>query len=201
MSRVEVTSATLRRVLSMPAEAMAEALLFLAEQLEADEARRDKQAERKRQWRDKHGTIEGQSQDNDGTRARDVEINNKLSQESNIKLLPLSPSRATFEPPEFQDFWKVYPPRLGARDRKAAVKAFRAALKRATAEEILAGARGYAAEMHAKGKINTEYVRQARTWLNADGWKEYDQESVKTNGIDRLTPAERELYERHAVKG
>ena len=76
------------------------------------------------------------------------------------------------EPPNFAEFWALYPKRHGAADRKAAVKAFLSALKRSDLKTILAGCVAYASDCAARGKINTEFVKQARTWLNADGWTE-----------------------------
>lgn len=78
------------------------------------------------------------------------------------------------EHPDFEAFWSAYPKRHGSADRKAAVKAFPLALARAgSLDTILWGVKRYHAELAAKGKIGTEYVKQARTWLNADGWSEY----------------------------
>lgn len=69
-------------------------------------------------------------------------------------------------------FWETYPKRAGSRDRQAALKAFRAARKRASIETIVAGARAYAAHCDDTGKAGTEFIKQARTWLNGNGWEE-----------------------------
>lgn len=69
-------------------------------------------------------------------------------------------------------FWDVYPKRAGGRDKQNAFKAFRAASKRAPVETIIAGAERYAAHCNSSGKAGTEFIRQARTWLNANGWEE-----------------------------
>ncbi len=95
--------------------------------------------------------------------------------------LSLPPS----EPAGFETLWSAYPKRDGHRDRKAAVKAFRAALRRAPFETILAGAHAYAADLKARGKENTEFVKQARTWLNADGWTEYDRQHNRISEEER----------------
>lgn len=79
------------------------------------------------------------------------------------------------DPEGFQDFWDAYPKRDGSPDRKGAVKAFRTALKRASLETILDGTEHFCAAMKARGKAGTEFVPQARTWLNGDRWNErYD---------------------------
>jgi hypothetical protein len=74
----------------------------------------------------------------------------------------------------FDAFWAEYPKRDGNADKKAALKAFGPALKRAgSLETILSGARAYAAHCREKSKIGTEYVKQARSWLNGDLWLEW----------------------------
>lgn len=92
---------------------------------------------------------------------------------TNPRALGTNPRAVAQEPEDFAAFMAVYPKRSGAVDRKQALKAFTPALKRANLETILHGAKAYNAEMTAKGKIGTEFVKQARTWLNADGWTEY----------------------------
>ena len=77
------------------------------------------------------------------------------------------------EPEGFEEFWENYPIRAGTRDRKGAVKAFRAAVNRGAEQpKIIAGAKAYADYERCVGKFGTEYVRRATTWLNADGWNE-----------------------------
>jgi hypothetical protein len=64
--------------------------------------------------------------------------------------------------PLFETFWGVYPRKVG---KGAARKAYRNALKRASSEEILAGAKRYAAS-----NPDPEYTKHPSTWLNADCW-------------------------------
>jgi hypothetical protein len=80
---------------------------------------------------------------------------------------PLSPSRniSIKSPPAeplFEDFWGVYPRKVG---KGAARKAYRHALTRASHAEILAGAKRYAAS-----KPDPEFTKHPTTWLNADCW-------------------------------
>ena len=65
---------------------------------------------------------------------------------------------------KFEEFWKEYPRKI---DRKAAKKAFRSALKRATFEDILAGAIAYKSDPTRK----PEFTKYPATWLNADAWE------------------------------
>jgi hypothetical protein len=73
----------------------------------------------------------------------------------------------------FEDFWSVYPRKVGKGEAK---KAFRNALKRATAEEIIAGAKRYAAS-----KPEPEYTKHPGPWLNADRWA--DEPARKANTV------------------
>jgi hypothetical protein len=177
---VKVSGNTLRRIAAMPAEAMAAALLFLAEQLEADEAKRNANALRQQRYRERHGgvivTQQSHGSNADVTPRVRVEDNYNLptlvdTSRKNLSPPPPLPSRA-LEPDGFEEFWDAYPKRDGSADRKGAAKAFKAALRRATLETILDGTDHFRDAMTARGKVGTEYIPQARTWLNGDRWHE-----------------------------
>lgn len=73
----------------------------------------------------------------------------------------------------FGDFWKHYPYKVA---KRAAEKAHRSALKRATAATILAGARRYAvqvAEKVARDSRAAEFIAHPATWLNGDRWDDF----------------------------
>jgi hypothetical protein len=63
----------------------------------------------------------------------------------------------------WDEFWKIYPLKVG---KGAALKAFEKAVKRATPEEIIAGAQRYAKDPNR----DPGYTAHAATWLNADRW-------------------------------
>lgn len=93
---------------------------------------------------------------------------------TNPRALGTNPRGAEMEPAGFDAFWAAYPKRDGNADRKGAVKAFSAAVKRAEGHEVITGAAGrYAAHCREKGKVGTEFVKQARSWLNGDLWREW----------------------------
>ena len=78
---------------------------------------------------------------------------------------PISPQNISIKPTEnplFAQFWEVYPRKVGKGEAR---KAWRNALKRATAEEIIAGAKRYAAS-----KPDPEFTKHPGPWLNADRW-------------------------------
>lgn len=165
---------------------MAEALLFLAEQLETDIARRVSAAQRQA----KYAAKDKASRQNDGgadvsltsvSRQNDASLTSDASRVDILPSLSLPvervreespPINPPSEPASFGAFWSIYPKRAGDRDRKAASKAYAAAAKRVDFEIILKGAQRYAAHCDETGKTGTEFVRQARTWLNANGWEE-----------------------------
>jgi hypothetical protein len=65
----------------------------------------------------------------------------------------------------FDDFWKEYPRKS---DKRAALKAFRSALNRASFEDILAGVLRYAQDPNLP---ETRFIKHPATWLNADAWE------------------------------
>jgi hypothetical protein len=67
--------------------------------------------------------------------------------------------KAPLDEPLFEEFWGVYPRKVG---KGAARKAYRQALKRASHAEILAGAKRY--------RPDTGFTKHPTTWLNAECW-------------------------------
>ena len=65
----------------------------------------------------------------------------------------------------FLEFWNDYPRKS---DKRAALRAFKSALNRASFEEILAGAIRYAKDPNLP---DTKYVKHPATWLNGDAWE------------------------------
>ena len=152
--------------------------------------REDGAAERAAAWRERKRTQENasdQKQTLDTDTDTDTEIDTTsaaplaLDGGSASKPCSAKPPKPAVEadPEGFQDFWDAYPKRDGSPDRKGAVKAFRTALKRASLETILDGTEHFCAAMKARGKAGTEFIPQARTWLNGDRWNErYDAATV-----------------------
>lgn len=81
------------------------------------------------------------------------------------------PNRVSREnPPDWLlDFKLAYPARAGDQGWRKAVKAANARISEGhTTEEFIAGAKRYHAHMHALGKVGTEFVKQAATFLGPD---------------------------------
>jgi hypothetical protein len=89
------------------------------------------------------------------------------------KSIPQNPP----ENPLFEEFWRVYPRKV---EKGVARKAWRNAVKRATAEEIIAGAKRYAAL-----KLDLEFTKHPGPWLNADRWLDEGQKVVDFSGPKR----------------
>ncbi|HDZ0460209.1 TPA: hypothetical protein RRT90_004855 [Klebsiella pneumoniae] len=69
-------------------------------------------------------------------------------------------------PNDFEQVWSVYPRRAGGNSKSDAFKAWNARIRDGTTtEEILAGVERYAAFVKAEGILNTQYVKQAKTFF------------------------------------
>ena len=65
----------------------------------------------------------------------------------------------------FEQFWNEYPKK---QDKRAALRAFKSALKRTNFNELIAGVRRYA---HDPNLPEMRYIKNPATWLNADAWE------------------------------
>lgn len=65
---------------------------------------------------------------------------------------------------QFEDFWQLYPTRLGKGEAK---RAFAKALERIAFEDLMDGARRFAADPNLPPK---QYIPRPATWLNQDRW-------------------------------
>ena len=74
----------------------------------------------------------------------------------------------------FADFWVAYPKRRGPNPKIPAEKKFYAAVKSGVdPERIINSAKAYADELRGLKQYGTEFVCQARTWLNQCRWEDY----------------------------
>ena len=64
----------------------------------------------------------------------------------------------------FDEFWSVYPKKV---DKRAALKAFKSALKRVGFERLIDGATKYANDPNREAR----FTKNPATWLNADAWE------------------------------
>ncbi len=97
------------------------------------------------------------------------QLHHQQDQEDLTKSCGPSKSRVESEGPNvaaFALFWSVYPKHIGKHD---AEKAFCTALKQATAEQIIAGARRYAGDPD-RIERGDRYTKHPANWLRAGGW-------------------------------
>ena len=95
-------------------------------------------------------------------------------EEEPVKKNPLPPAwvsrdvvKVTGEEDPFTVFYKAYPRHTG---RLAAEKAFRSALRKATAEQIITGALRFAADPNLPPKAEERFIPMPATWLNQGRW-------------------------------
>lgn len=128
--------------------------------------REDSSAERAKAWRERTRTQPNATERPDTDTDTDTEQNNiqppaKRARSSNL------------EHPRFVDFWKAYPKRDGSNPRQPTCQKFsRYVAAGIEPEEIISGAKRYAAECERNG-TEPKFVAQAATWLNQQRWKDY----------------------------
>lgn len=71
-------------------------------------------------------------------------------------------------PPDFEEFYEVYPRRSG---KDAALRAWRSALKRADPVDVMAGAKRYA---DARRGQDPKFTKTPAAWLNGGNWMDED---------------------------
>lgn len=184
---MKITSDMLRKIAAMPEQAMGVALMFLAEQLEADERKRASSLTRQKRYLTRHRDVKITSKQTSNERQIDGEITlSRVERDINPFFLkegldyPPSNPPLLLEPSAFTEFWNAYPPREGGSDRDGAEKAFAAATKRADPAAIIAAAGRFGQEMRRIGKAGTQFVPKARKWLNDGGWKDFEAQSVSS---------------------
>lgn len=90
----------------------------------------------------------------------------------------------------FEDFWTAYPRKIG---KGAARKAFAAAIKKATIEEISSGLNNQREALLAKEQ---KYIPHASTWLNGERWNDdpthHNEQNTRANStLDAISLAAR----------
>jgi hypothetical protein len=97
-------------------------------------------------------------------------------------LVPRTESTKNSYDEGFERFWKAYPKRDGGNPKPEAYKAWKKAVKREDAETVIAAVKAYAKDCEKRGKVNTEFIPMAATWLNKERWND-----IATGGAHALT--------------
>lgn len=188
----------LRRVaaLELEPDAMREVINIIADIQAVDDARRAKQRDRMRERRAR--TVSEQCDNCDDTVHATVPLVSPSSPPK--KVSPITPSKNTPPPTPsgihhareaFEDLRRAFPKRKGRDPRKPALRSFEAALSRgATVEEIRAGANRYREQAIEEKIVGTPYVPQLVTWLNQEGWRDF--EARPTTAMRLLQPGSEE---------
>lgn len=97
---------------------------------------------------------------------------------------------------EFDEFWKIYPRRLGANPKAPASKVFHAAVRQGTdPAAIIGGARHCAATE--RDKIGTPYIPQAVKWLRDRRWEDYAAPPRASPQVPIGAPTDEELRKKY----
>lgn len=89
----------------------------------------------------------------------------------------LTPKPQKFRQADFDNFWAVYPKRVS---KAGAIRKFKASLQIATAEQIINGAKRYAASK----QVKEGFVKDPTTWLHNGCWDD-EVESATTGKASR----------------
>lgn len=167
---IAVVSDLVKTGLTVEQQILVNELALVVADLQRAATQRRRERERKRVYRERvSNDVPGQSQDK-----------RKEPKENNILSNPKGGSRGELSrdtEPLFEAFWSAYPRKVA---KGAAKKAYRHALTRASHEEILAGAKRYAAS-----KPDPKFTKHPASWLNADCWLDEEpktQASTVTRG-------------------
>ena len=81
---------------------------------------------------------------------------------------------ATAASSKFDEFWDAYPKRQGRDPKAPSETKFDAAVASGVdPDAIIQAARSYREQLQASGKLGTQYVARAVTWLTDHSWKDY----------------------------
>lgn len=127
---------------------------------------------------------EGKASGSENGKQNESEPKPATATATNTPIVPLGT-----DPPGFAEFWAAYPKRDGDNPRKTALRAYAKIIRRGVKPKTLMTAvRAYAEELAAKGRIGTEFVAQASTWLNQERFDRFsaspDPAEAKPSGPD-----------------
>lgn len=78
------------------------------------------------------------------------------------------------EDSKFEEFWRSYPRRDGPNPRKPAEQKFNALAKTGVDPDVMiAGVKQLAVDESRRGRIGTQFIPQAITWLNQQRWSDH----------------------------
>lgn len=138
--------------------------------------------------RPRHGVTSASSRNRNGATPVTPRGDTAMSPEPSLNHQELTLAQLPLSVPEtsrFEEFWKVWPKRVG---KRAAFKAYERALKRASHEQILQGAQDMAALWMLMSEQDRQYVPYPERWLNADRWADERQTDTQPAATKALRP-------------
>lgn len=111
---------------------------------------------------------------------------------------PKAKSAKNDPPPEFETLWSEYPQREGPNPKRDALKAYRARMREGVRpDDLIAGVLRYRDWLMRKGKVGTEFVQRASTFLGpGENWKQSFE--AGGGGLTRPPETDREAWLRLA---
>ena len=122
-------------------------------------------AERQRRYRAGSNAVTSQS---NAVTTRDVTPNDRNVTQAEAEAEAEAEKTTVLDTEFSESIWPIYPKRTGGNNRKKALKAYHTRRKAHDMETIRDGVRRFAACMEAMGKVGTEYVMMAATFLGPD---------------------------------
>lgn len=103
---------------------------------------------------------------------------------------------------KFEEFWRAYPRRDGPNPRKPAEQKFNALIGEGVDPDVMiAGAKQLAIEESRRGKVGTQFVAQAVTWLNQQRWSDHSAAEQPDDGfVEVLDQYALEAWDAHRMK-
>lgn len=98
---------------------------------------------------------------------------------------------------QFAVFWNVYPRKVA---KGQAVRAWKTAMKKTSAEEVIEAAKKYARQ---QSGVDRQYIANPATWLNGERWADEDSKPTAGGylwGMDWNDPAQRAEIEARVAK-
>lgn len=116
------------------------------------------------------------------------DLDQDLDQDQDHSMSSTAADARTMVDDPFERFKQAYPKRKGSQPWTPAKEKFKKACRDGVDPEvIIAGAKRYAEQVKRDGKINTEYVAQAKTWLNQRRWADDDDQAPPKSKVISIT--------------
>lgn len=131
------------------------------------------------------------------------DTNTKKEEEKETESRSVARATRPCDNSKFEEFWKVYPRRDGPNPRKPAEQKFNALAKTGVDPDIMIkAAKDLSIEESRRGKIGTQFIPQAMTWLNQQRWSDHAATAFSADDgmIEILDQRQLEAWDAHGIK-